>query len=242
MNSATQMVISGATAALQDFVAQEKLTAIPLKVAGAFHTPFMAPAVAQFREAVADVPADAVSGPVVIANRTAQPFDTDHIVDELSRQIESPVRWAESITYAYEHGGQIFLDLSSTGMFSRLSDHPDIRYIACGDLRSIGEARHELRHAIAIEDGYDLAAHALGAIVTTRNEQQDARVYQDTVIPCYQELRRMVGRSDQVPERIIELVEKALINKDVDAATRRHKLDNLRWRASTSRQLSRPRP
>ena len=232
LNSASQMVVSGTSAALEEFATREKLAGVPLKVSGAFHTPFMAQAADEFRAAVHGTVGAVLSGPVVVANRTALPFDTANIVEELCRQIVSPVRWGASITYAYDHGSQLLLDLSSTGMFARMSERADARYIACGNARSIEAARHVLRHTISVQRGYDLAAHALGAIVTTRNEQPDEQLYRATVIPCYQELRQMVGRETQAPERILDLVEQALITKGVDVSTRQRKLDSLRWRAA----------
>lgn len=230
-NSARQIVISGTTAALTAFVEETGVATIPLKVTGAFHTPLMAPAAAALRaNPEARIPL-AHFGPTVIANRTATAYrpGTD-IAGELAEQVASPVRWADAVAYAYDHGSQVFLDLSSTGMLARMSDLTGARHFPVGTPAGIEAAAHELRHVRTIEGEYDLAAHALGVIVTTKNRQADEALYKETVIPSYQELRAMAGKP-QEPARILDIVDRVLTIKAVDEETKVRKLADLRWRA-----------
>jgi [acyl-carrier-protein] S-malonyltransferase len=66
-----------------------------LKVAGAFHSPLMAPAAAQLRSAVEATPLAEARFPVW-ANATARPHGTD-IGAALLSQLTAPVRFAESL-------------------------------------------------------------------------------------------------------------------------------------------------
>ncbi|NHA67698.1 ACP S-malonyltransferase [Phycicoccus flavus] len=232
LNSARQVVISGSLAGLDAFVAATGLRTVPLAVTGAFHTPYMAPAAAALRSALDGLELPPTYGPTVVANRTALPYDRTDVLAELAAQVVSPVRWAEAVGYAHDHGSQVMLDLSSTGMLARMSDLPGVTVHRCGTPDGIDAGRRELRHVIAVEGEYDLAARALGAIVTTRNLQDDEELYRTTVIPAYQELRGMAKSAHAPVERILELVETVLVAKAVDPATRERKLADLRWRAA----------
>jgi len=95
MNGGGQIVAAGALDALSALSADPPAgtRVIPLQVAGAFHTRFMAPAVAALREAAAEVaPTDPIGtlwtnhdGSVVTSGSTA--------IDLLVGQVASPVRW-----------------------------------------------------------------------------------------------------------------------------------------------------
>ncbi|MFN8099712.1 MAG: ACP S-malonyltransferase [Dermatophilaceae bacterium] len=230
-NSAKQIVVSGTTAALATLVEQTGLATVPLKVTGAFHTPLMAPAAEALRaDTEARIPL-AHFGPTVIANRTATAYRPgDDVTAELIEQVVSPVLWADCVANAYDHGSQVFLDLSSTGMLARMSDLTQARHLAVGTPDGIARAAHDLRHVRTIEGEYDLAAHALGVIVTTKNRQRDEALYRETVIPSYQELRAMAGKP-QEPAKILDIVDRVLTIKAVDEETRVRKLADLRWRA-----------
>ena len=101
LNSPGQVVISGAKAALEK--ASEEARALgakrvlPLKVAGAFHSPVMEPAAARLREELARTPVAAASVPVW-ANCTAAPVRTpEEIRDALGRQVTSPVLFQRTL-------------------------------------------------------------------------------------------------------------------------------------------------
>ena len=230
LNSRRQVVVSGTLPALDELVRVTGVRAVPLKVTGAFHTPLMASAAARFREEAAALVGSVDFGPTVVSNRTAEAYGDD-VVDELARQIASPVRWADATAWAYDHGSQVFLDLSSTGMLARLGEPTAARFIPAGTPQGIDHLTRELRHVAAVEQRYDLASRALGAIVTTRNAQHDEAAYRDSVIPAYQELRGLAGSATQPVDRILSLVEQVLEVKAVDPQTRRRKLADLRWRA-----------
>ena len=95
LNSPGQVVISGARAALDGAAAACKelgaKRVLPLKVAGAFHSPVMEPAAAVLREALARAAIGDAAIPVW-ANCTAAPVRTAAEIREvLGRQVTSPV-------------------------------------------------------------------------------------------------------------------------------------------------------
>lgn len=70
--------------------------AVPLKVAGAFHTSYMAPAAEQMAAALEGVQPGEPAFPVW-SNTTALPHQTAEINQTLVRQMVSPVRFSESL-------------------------------------------------------------------------------------------------------------------------------------------------
>lgn len=95
VNGAGQVVAAGELGALAA-LAQEppaKARVVPLKVAGAFHTAFMQPAVAALAAAAADLsPADATVP--LVSNRDGEVVTGGReVLDRIVAQVSTPVRW-----------------------------------------------------------------------------------------------------------------------------------------------------
>jgi [acyl-carrier-protein] S-malonyltransferase len=87
------------------------MKAMPLAVAGAFHTEIMRPADQRCAEALADVPMQKPRIPV-ISNVDALPHDDpEEIRKILVRQILQPVRWEDSMRYLIEQGFDQFYEV-----------------------------------------------------------------------------------------------------------------------------------
>lgn len=87
------------------------MRAIPLAVAGAFHTPIMEPAVARLSAALEKV---ALSKPriPVVSNVDAVPHDDpEEIRQLLVKQVVSPVRWEDSMRYLLSQGFDQFYEV-----------------------------------------------------------------------------------------------------------------------------------
>ncbi|HID24424.1 MAG TPA: ACP S-malonyltransferase [Planctomycetaceae bacterium] len=85
--------------------------AVPLAVAGAFHTALMRPADARLAEALAGVPIKSPEIPVV-SNVDARPHeDPEEIRDLLVRQGVSPVLWEDSMRYMLDQGVDEFYEV-----------------------------------------------------------------------------------------------------------------------------------
>jgi [acyl-carrier-protein] S-malonyltransferase len=87
------------------------MKAIPLAVAGAFHTTIMRPADQRLAEALADVPMHRPRLPV-ISNVDAQPHqDPEEIRQLLIRQILQPVLWEQSMRHLIQAGFDQFYEV-----------------------------------------------------------------------------------------------------------------------------------
>jgi len=109
------IVISGSNAACERAaeIAQSfgAMRAVPLAVAGAFHTVIMKPAENKLAEALADVPMQPPRIPVV-ANLDARPHDDpEDIRSLLMRQVLEPVQWEDSMRYLLADGFDQFYEV-----------------------------------------------------------------------------------------------------------------------------------
>ena len=120
-NAPGQIVLSGAPEdlrATRRHARVEGLRAIPLDVAGAFHSPQMAAAVEPFRAALAAVTLHEPGTPV-FSCASASPF-TDP-VDELADALVSPVRWRETMTALDDAGARAYLDPGPGAVLAKLA-------------------------------------------------------------------------------------------------------------------------
>lgn len=116
LNSPNQVVISGDHEALQraQAIAAERglRKAIPLPVAGAFHSPLMEPAEARLKKAIAETAFAEARFPV-ISNVDAVPTrDPGVLRENLVRQLTSAVLFEASIRRAMADGADGFVELS----------------------------------------------------------------------------------------------------------------------------------
>lgn len=108
-NAPGQIVISGATAAIEAAIAKAGelglKKAMKLPVSAPFHCPMMQPAADAMAEALAAATINAPAIPVV-ANVTARPTDdVETIRRQLVEQVTGRVRWRESVMWMVEEGG-----------------------------------------------------------------------------------------------------------------------------------------
>ena len=111
-NCPGNITVSGLASQMAPFSAAVKAAggrALPLKVKGAFHSPFMQEAAEAFGE---DLAKAGRHQPVIplYSNVTAQPYAGDP-AELLARQITSPVRWEELIRALLAEGVDTFLEL-----------------------------------------------------------------------------------------------------------------------------------
>lgn len=87
------------------------MKAMPLAVAGAFHTQIMQPTVERLAEALADVPMHRAKIPVV-SNCDARPHDDpEEIRQLLMQQVLHPVLWEDSMRYLLQEGFDQFYEV-----------------------------------------------------------------------------------------------------------------------------------
>ena len=119
--------------------AKGAMRAVPLTVAGAYHSPLMASAQPKLEAELARVPISPPFVPV-IANVTAQPHGGPGAIRaRLVEQVTSPVRWEESMRYLVEQGFTRFIELGPgralSGFMKRISK--SARILNVEDLASL---------------------------------------------------------------------------------------------------------
>ncbi|MEQ9411175.1 MAG: ACP S-malonyltransferase [Fuerstiella sp.] len=108
------IVISGENAACEraaEIAEAEGGRAIPLAVAGAFHTPIMKPADEQLAEVLSDTQIRSPDLPVVSNVDADVHTDPEEIRDILIRQVLHPVRWEDSIRRMLDDGCTEFYEV-----------------------------------------------------------------------------------------------------------------------------------
>lgn len=120
-NSPMQLVVSGDKEQLAELTADLKAVkgrAVPLAVSGAFHSPYMTPAVAPFAEALADFDVKLPEIPVY-SNYTSQPYAGDP-KELMCRQINNPVKWTQLIRNMAAEGFDTFIECGAGNTLQKL--------------------------------------------------------------------------------------------------------------------------
>lgn len=138
LNCPGQIVISGAAdriAAACDLAkTRGARRALPLPVAGAYHSPLMASAQPKLAAELAGIALHVPQVPV-ISNVTAQPHGTPaEIRTRLVEQVTSSVRWEDSIRYLLAQGCTRFIELGPgtalTGFLKRIEKSAQVLNVA----------------------------------------------------------------------------------------------------------------
>lgn len=111
-NCPGNITVSGLASQMPEFSAAVKAAggrALPLKVKGAFHSPFMKEAAKAFGEELAQVEMRETEISLY-SNLTAQPYG-DNAVELLSKQICSPVQWEKLIRNMIAAGVDTFIEI-----------------------------------------------------------------------------------------------------------------------------------
>jgi len=155
VNSPGQIVLSGSIENVRKAVELAKQygirRAVPLNVAGAFHSRLMRSAEIKLRSDLATVP---ISKPAikVVANVTAEAVCEEWEVREsLATQVTGTVRWTESVEYMIDQlGCDLFLELGPgqalAGLVGRIRKGTEV--LSIGDCTSLERALARLRNAI----------------------------------------------------------------------------------------------
>jgi [acyl-carrier-protein] S-malonyltransferase len=151
LNCPGQLVISGETDKIVHACdlakAKGARRAVPLPVAGAYHSPLMASAQPKLKAQLDSVQLNTSSLPV-ISNVTALPHQgVDNIRSRLVEQVTSSVRWEESMRYLLSQGFTRFIELGPgtvlSGFMKRIDKNATILNVA--DVASLEAAAAVLR-------------------------------------------------------------------------------------------------
>lgn len=154
LNSPGQIVLSGATDNIQRAISMAKekgiRRAVPLNVAGAFHSRLMASARTQLIPILENAPIKS-PGAVVIANVTAAPVkEPKEIRQTLADQVTGSVRWVETINYLLDDAGcNLLIELGPgqvlAGLVGRIRKGTEV--ISIENLNSLRDALPLIRAA-----------------------------------------------------------------------------------------------
>ncbi len=143
INSPGQVVISGDKEKIAKAVELAKARgakrAIPLVVAGAYHSRLMESAKIKVAEALANLPMREPKVPVV-ANVSARPSGSvAETKDLLVRQVTSSVRWSESMQWLVSQGFTRFIELGPGNVLSGLMRriHKDAEMLSVSDCATL---------------------------------------------------------------------------------------------------------
>jgi [acyl-carrier-protein] S-malonyltransferase len=150
LNCPGQIVISGASdrigRACELAKARGAKRALPLQVAGAYHSPLMASAGPKLKKALAGVSLHAPAVPV-ISNVTGQPHGGPaEIHERLVGQVTATVRWEDSVRFLLAQGCTHFLELGPgtalSGFMKRIE--PGAKVLSVGNGPGLEAALEEL--------------------------------------------------------------------------------------------------
>jgi [acyl-carrier-protein] S-malonyltransferase len=148
-NSPQQVVISGSVPAIERaeaLAAERRVRAVRLKVAGAFHSPLMEPALAPLSAAIDAAPFAAPRFPVA-ANVTGELIqDAEELRALLKRHVVSPVRWERCARALQALGVEVFVEAGPGDVLTKLAKRaaPGARAMAAGSPAEAASAAAQL--------------------------------------------------------------------------------------------------
>jgi [acyl-carrier-protein] S-malonyltransferase len=146
-NSPDQIVISGEKGAVDTACARLKEAgakrALPLAVAGAYHSSLMSNSAETMREYISQMQFNAFNFPVYSDVASEPVVDGETFKDLLSRQILSPVMWYPIMQNMYRDGVRRFVEIGPgkalQGMVKRSFDDPEIEIIGVDSLDELDQ-------------------------------------------------------------------------------------------------------
>ena len=148
-NSPAQTVCAGLASEMDGFKAAVKEVggrALPLKVSGGFHSPFMAEAARGLSEVLSGMTISAPEYPLY-SNVTARPYEAGTYPELLSRQVESPVRWQSIVEHMVASGVDTFIEVGPgqtlVGLIGKID--PTVRTLHVEDAESLRQTIEEVR-------------------------------------------------------------------------------------------------
>lgn len=155
-NTDNQTVISGAPEAVEKVSVILKEAGakrvMPLPVGGAFHSPLMNAAAESFTAYLSDFEFQTAQIPVITNVDAALTTDANDIRQKLGRQIDSSVRWTQTMDrMVMEQGIQAVVEIGPgkvlTGMFKKM--YPDVQLYNVLDMASVEEVASQLNSNLA---------------------------------------------------------------------------------------------
>ncbi len=190
-DSPTQTSISGHTDTLMKaarILEKEGAIVYPLKLSGPFHSPLMKDAAEKMRAVLSQYDYKNPSC-TVIANRHALPYsDKDSVLENLSLQLISPVRWKASLEYIIAQEADLAVEIGPKNVLKFLTakNTASLPVFTTDNLKDLQSLQDEL--IIKSEDYLYTMGKCLGAAVSTKNRNDDPKEYEEKVIKPYRKI------------------------------------------------------
>ncbi len=148
-NSPAQTVCAGLSASMDAFKAAVKAAggrALPLKVSGGFHSPFMSSAAKGLEDVLAGID---IAAPhcTLYSNVTALPYEDGQYRRLLARQVENPVRWQTIVENMIADGVDTFIEVGPgktlVGLINKIN--PNVRALNVEDAESLRKTIEEVK-------------------------------------------------------------------------------------------------
>ena len=142
-NCPGQLVVAGEQDALSKFSEQAAAAGgrvVPLAVSGGFHSPLMEPAAQALAPVLEQIPVHAPCMPVY-ANVHAKPYEKAAVRELLLRQVQSPVRWQETLETLAAQGVDTFIECGAGKTLSGLVKKTlkDVKILRVEDAATLNE-------------------------------------------------------------------------------------------------------
>ncbi|NIM15442.1 MAG: acyltransferase domain-containing protein [Candidatus Aminicenantes bacterium] len=171
---------------------QEGAIVYPLMFSGPFHSPLMEEAARQMKTVLQQF---TFGDPIypVIANRNARPYEgKESVIDNLSLQLVSPIRWQDSIDYVTAQEITIAIEMGPKDVLKFLlkkitqTIHP---FTIDKDLETLKE-----KFLIGPEEYLHIIGKCLGIVVSTKNRNADLETYEKQVVMPYRKIESLYER------------------------------------------------
>jgi [acyl-carrier-protein] S-malonyltransferase len=163
----------------------------PLKMSGPFHSPLMSEAAARMEAVLKQFRYTQPRYPV-IANRNARLYEgPETVVENLSQQLVSPIRWQDSILYLAEQGVATAVEIGPKDVLKFLvqKNSDALRTFTLDNNDDLARLKKGL---LLEEDEFiPLIGKCLGVAVGTRNRNFDPEEYRERVIKPYRQLEAL---------------------------------------------------
>ncbi len=148
-NSPAQTVCAGLSSSMDGFKAAVKEAggrALPLKVSGGFHSPFMASAAEGLTTVLEPMSFHAPHFPLY-SNVTALPYEDNRFKELLAQQVVNPVRWQTIVENMIDAGVDTFIEVGPgktlSGLIGKIN--PNVRTFNVEDKESLERTVEEVK-------------------------------------------------------------------------------------------------
>lgn len=167
-----------------------------LNVSGAFHSPMMKSAEDEFNQFLKDIPFE-LSNSVISSLDGNQYTNPNQIVDKLTKQLTSPVRWSQTLKFLINNRVDVLIELGPQSILKNLCSAYSgivtaLSYDNLKERNEIAKYVHN-RGSCLKKNINDLVDRCLSIAVSTKNIHENMESYYEKVVIPYNRLLELKG-------------------------------------------------